>query len=125
MNNLLKLEEFGMALLSFLVYTQLDLHWWIFFVLFLAPDIGMLGYLINSRIGAITYNLAHHKGIAVAFWITGSMTNVIPLQVTGIILFGHSSFDRVLGYGLKYSDSFHHTHLGMIGKNSGSNEIAN
>jgi hypothetical protein len=31
-------------------------------------------------------------------------------------LLGHSSFDRVLGYGLKYDDDFKHTHLGWIGK---------
>jgi hypothetical protein len=31
-------------------------------------------------------------------------------------LFGHSAFDRMLGYGMKYTDSFQHTHLGLIGK---------
>jgi hypothetical protein len=31
-------------------------------------------------------------------------------------MLGHSSADRILGYGLKYSDSFHHTHLGWIGR---------
>jgi hypothetical protein len=39
-----------------------------------------------------------------------------PLQLAGLILFGHSSMDRVMGYGLKYPDAFQHTHLGMIGK---------
>ena len=38
------------------------------------------------------------------------------LQLAGIILFGHASFDRVLGYGLKYSDSLNKAHLGKIGK---------
>ena len=33
------------------------------------------------------------------------------------ILFGHSSFDRVLGYGLKHEDAFQNTHLGRIGRN--------
>ena len=117
MKNILKIEECGMVILSLLAYAHLELHWWIFFVFFLSPDIGMFGYLINARIGAVTYNLSHHKGIAVAFWIVGWITNVIPIQVAGIILFSHSSFDRALGYGLKYADSFQHTHLGMIGKN--------
>ena len=31
-------------------------------------------------------------------------------------LFGHSSFDRVMGYGLKHEDSFQNTHLGGIGR---------
>ncbi|MDA1193538.1 MAG: DUF4260 family protein, partial [Candidatus Poribacteria bacterium] len=29
----------------------------------------------------------------------------------GAILIGHSAFDRLLGYGLKYPDAFKHTHL--------------
>ncbi len=32
------------------------------------------------------------------------------------LLFAHSSFDRMLGYGLKYNDSFNHTSLGWTGK---------
>jgi hypothetical protein len=36
------------------------------------------------------------------------------MQLAGVILFGHSSMDRIFGYGLKYSDSFQHTHLGML-----------
>jgi hypothetical protein len=38
------------------------------------------------------------------------------LQLIGVILLGHSSLDRALGYGLKYEDSFQNTHLGRIGK---------
>ena len=113
-----------MVMFSLIAYAQLELHWWIFFALFLSPDIGMFGYLINARIGAVTYNLFHHKGIAIALWSVGWVTNVVPIQVAGIILFSHSSFDRALGYGLKYADSFQHTHLGMIGKNKKRNEIA-
>ena len=32
------------------------------------------------------------------------------------LLFGHSSFDRVMGYGLKHEDAFQNTHLGRIGR---------
>lgn len=35
-------------------------------------------------------------------------------------MLAHSSLDRVLGYGLKYPDSFSHTHLGRIGRTSGT-----
>lgn len=31
---------------------------------------------------------------------------------------GPSSFDRVLGYGLKHEDAFQNTHLGVIGRSS-------
>jgi hypothetical protein len=115
MKNILKLEETGMLLFCCFAWSQLQLPWWIFFTLFLVPDIGMLGYLINAEAGALSYNLFHHKGIAVACWVAGIMSGIISLEAAGIILFAHSSFDRMLGYGLKYPDHFQHTHLGMIG----------
>jgi len=44
---------------------------------------------------------------------------IIPdatIQLLGIILFGHSSIDRVLGYGLKIKEGFKFTHLGSLDK---------
>jgi len=34
----------------------------------------------------------------------------------GLLLVAHSSFDRMLGYGLKFPDDFKHTSLGWMGK---------
>jgi len=85
-------------------------------VLLLAPDLGMLGYLAGPRVGAISYNLAHHKGLAVLLFVVGGSLQIPLLQLAGLVILGHSSLDRMLGYGLKYSDSFQHTHLGMIGR---------
>ena len=31
-------------------------------------------------------------------------------------LLGHSSCDRIIGYGLKHEDAFQNTHLGRIGR---------
>ena len=74
----------------------------------------MLGYLINTKIGAISYNLFHHKLVAVAFIITGYYLKETTLLTIGLLLYTHSSFDRIWGYGLKYSDSFKNTHLGVL-----------
>jgi hypothetical protein len=76
----------------------------------------MLGYLVNARIGAILYNLIHHKALAIALSIAGYFFGVHELTLAGVVLFAHSSMDRVFGYGLKYADDFKHTHLGWIGK---------
>ena len=100
--------------LSIYLFNQTDFVWWWYLVLILAPDIGILGYLVNSRIGAITYNLFHHKAIAVAVLICGWYFQHDWTTLAGIILFGHSSLDRVFGYGLKYFDDFNHTHLGTL-----------
>jgi hypothetical protein len=117
MKSTIKLEEAGMLLLSiFLFYTQLHYSGWVFWALFLLPDIGMVGYVLGPRSGAAVYNLFHHKGIAVLLYIAGLWSSSEALQLAGLILFGHSSFDRMLGYGLKYKNDFSNTHLGIIGK---------
>jgi hypothetical protein len=84
--------------------------------LFLAPVITMAGYLANTRFGAALYNLAHHKAVAGLIIIAGFFGHLPIVLFVGILLWAHSSLDRIMGYGLKYPDSFQHTHLGMVGK---------
>jgi len=117
MKQLLQLEEAAQfAFAVWLFYYGMDVPGWVFWALLLAPDLGMLGYLVHTRFGAITYNLLHHKAIAVGLGLSGIWFHSPELQIAGLILFAHASMDRVFGYGLKYSDSFQHTHLGMIGQ---------
>lgn len=114
MKNLLKVEELTMFLISIFLFSLLDYPWWMFLALILAPDIGMLGYIINTQVGALTYNLCHHKGLAILIGFVGYWGSVPELQLAGVILFGHASMDRMLGYGLKFPDSFKSTHLGSL-----------
>jgi len=116
MKNLLKLEEAFMFGLSIFLFSKLDYAWWWYPVLILTPDLSMVGYLVNARLGAITYNFIHHKALGIGFFVLGVVFANQSLQLAGLIQFGHSSMDRVLGYGLKYSDSFQNTHLGVIGR---------
>lgn len=116
MGKILKLEEFLMFGLGIYLFSLLDFKWWWFLVLILTPDIGMVGYLINTKIGAILYNIFHHKGIAILLYLIGVYFENEVVKLIGVILFSHASFDRVFGYGLKYFDTFKHTHLGTIGK---------
>jgi hypothetical protein len=116
MRNLLKLEEAFMFGLSIFLFSKLDYAWWWYPLLILAPDLSMVGYLMDTRLGAITYNFIHHKALGIVFFVFGVVLANQLLQLTGLILFGHSSMDRALGYGLKYPDSFQNTHLGVIGK---------
>jgi hypothetical protein len=113
---MLKIENATMFLFSIYLFSLLDFEWWWFPILILTPDISMLGYIFNPKIGAITYNIFHHKGIALLLYLIGIYMNNEIITLTGIILFGHASLDRIFGYGLKYEDSFIHTHLGMLKK---------
>lgn len=116
MKNLLKLEELFMLGFSLFLFSRYDFSWGWLALLFLTPDLSMLGYLINPRLGAWTYNLVHHRGVGTSLYIFGVLLSNPTLIFTGILFFTHSSFDRIFGYGLKHEDSFQNTHLGKIGK---------
>ena len=116
MKTLLQIEEAFMFGLSIFLFSRLDFAWWWYPLLILAPDLSMVGYLISPTFGAMTYNAVHFKGTGIILFVLGSVFSNPVLQLSGLILFGHSSMDRVMGYGLKYPDAFQHTHLGVIGK---------
>lgn len=116
MKNLLKLEYIALFLLSIFLFNQMHYSWWWFLILILAPDLSMVAYVFGPKIGSVFYNIFHHLALAVLAFCVGWHYRMDWLQLSGIILLGHSSLDRILGYGLKYPDDFKHTHLGWIGK---------
>ena len=116
MKTTLKLEELAMFLLGIFAFSFLNFHLSTFLLLLFLPDLSMLGYLGGNKMGAFFYNLFHHKGLAVLVYILGVYLDIHSIQLTGIILFSHSAFDRFLGYGLKYESGFKFTHLGEIGR---------
>lgn len=117
MNLLIKLESLALWLFSIFLFAPLGFDWWWYPLLLLTPDLGALGYLAGTRIGAWTYNLLHHQGVAIGVYVLGVWLANPLLQLAGVILFGHSNMDRLFGYGLKHEDSFQNTHLGRIGRN--------
>jgi len=116
MKNIIKLEELGMLALAVYGLYFFGQPWWMYILLLFGPDVSMLGYLGGNKIGALAYNIFHHKGIAVVIFLLGSWFSNQALVIAGIVLFGHSSLDRMLGYGLKLPEGFGFTHLGKIGK---------
>ncbi|KFF07106.1 DUF4260 domain-containing protein [Flavobacterium reichenbachii] len=116
MKTVLKLEEFGLFALGIYLFSLLDYQWYWFLVWILAPDFSMIGYAFNAKVGALSYNLFHHRGIAVLVYILGCFLKNEALQLAGLILFSHAAMDRFFGYGLKYETGFKYTHLGEVGK---------
>jgi hypothetical protein len=96
---------------SLLLYRSTGARWGAFFLLFLWPDLSMLGYLISVRCGSRLYNVVH--------------TYIFPLALAGLCVnqhktvflsfafswLAHLGLDRSLGYGLKYPTFFKDTHL--------------
>lgn len=114
MKTLLKSEELVQFLGAIYLFSRLSFAWWWFPALILVPDVSMIGYAINPAVGAVTYNLVHHKGLGVVVGLLGLMTGNQQLMLAGVILFAHSTMDRMFGYGLKYPDGFKHTSLGDL-----------
>lgn len=118
MKTILRIEEVALTLAAiyFLYQHNLGLSFWLWFLLFFSPDISMVGYFFGNKIGAVCYNLFHYKGMALLVAFSGYFLHSEVTLSIGILLFAHSSFDRIMGYGLKYFSGFKETHLGSLEK---------
>lgn len=116
MKNIIRLESFAEFIAAYIFFQFLNLPEWYFWAFLLVPDISMLGYLGGNKIGAISYNIFHHKGIAILTALLGVLWSSDMMMFIGAILYAHASMDRIFGYGLKYFTDFSDTHLGKIGK---------
>jgi hypothetical protein len=114
MKTLIRLEEAVLLLGGIYLFSLLPYPWWIFPALILVPDISMVGYIVNTKIGAYMYNIFHTRIIGIGAMLIGWHFEINLLALAGVILFSHSAMDRLLHYGLKYQDSFKHTHLGKL-----------
>lgn len=111
---LLHTEGFIVFVLSIYFYASFDFSWLLFFILLLSPDIAMLGYLINKKIGAIVYNLFHTYTTSLAVILFGFLFSFPILLAIGLIWTAHIGMDRMVGYGLKYPTSFKENHLHRV-----------
>lgn len=91
--------------------------WYWLVILFLAPDLGLLGYGLGPRAGAFIYNALHLYAGGLVLMAAGYLSyDASGLPVMGLLWVAHVGFDRMLGYGLKLPSGFHDTHLGRIGR---------
>ena len=119
----LKLESLGLFLLFTAVYFYLFPGTWGFYLaLFFIPDVSFILYVITKKLGAIAYNIFHHQGVMALLLMFGFWLKEDTVIKIALIFLAHSTFDRVAGYGLKYFDSFDHTHLGWVGKSKHLNK---
>ena len=113
---LLRLEGVVLFAGMTMLYALWDGSWWVYAILFLAPDLSFAAYLAGPKAGAIIYNAAHSYLGPVALMTLG-LAMAAPLTLSlAMIWLAHIGFDRALGYGLKYQAGFAFTHLGKIGK---------
>jgi hypothetical protein len=113
---LLRIEGAFIFAIAIVLYARLGESWWLFAILFLAPDLSFLGYLAGARAGAIAYNALHTTAGPIVLALAGLFVPYEPAMAVALIWLAHCGIDRALGYGLKYQAGFGFTHLGRIGR---------
>lgn len=112
MKTLVRIEYLLIGILFLCLYIVEGYNLLLALVLSLAPDLSMLFYKRNNRIGAIVYNVLHVYFVPLSILILDMMfINHNLLRAILLIWLIHISLDRFFGYGLKYETGFKDTHM--------------
>ena len=106
----------GLAVLASMValYASRGESWLAFAALLFVPDVSMIGYLKDARLGSITYNIVHTYTLPLALGVL-ALVGGWALGVQLALIWGaHIGMDRMMGFGLKYPTEFKDTHLGRV-----------
>ena len=109
-----RLESAAIAFLLLSVYWAFEMNWIWLIVFLLIPDISMVGYLKNARVGAIMYNLGHSYLVPVLLWFLSFYLASDFLIILAVAWALHIAADRMFGFGLKLPTGFRETHLGKL-----------
>jgi len=108
---ILRIEGLAVFASSLYFYNWFGSDWLLFIILFLTPDLSMLGYLKDKKVGALVYNLVHNYILVVLLIVYGIFAQNDLMTALGIILVSHIGADRLFQYGLKYTTDFKDTHI--------------
>jgi len=120
-NQLLRLEGLAVGALSVILYARTGASWWLFAALWLVPDLSILGYLLGPCRGSRAYNTIHTYTIPITLAVLGLLLHADALLPFALIWVNHIAIDRMMGYGLKFSNGFDWTHLGIRKRRFSSN----
>lgn len=94
-----------------MIYFLLGFNIYVFLACLLLPDIFLLGYIVNNKVGAFLYNLGHVFIFPLILFLLAVITTKQAFLVIALIWASHIFFDIMIGYGLKYNEGFKITHL--------------
>lgn len=111
---LLRIEGLLMLGASVTMYIVLGYSWLAFALLLFLPDVTILAYGINKRVGAAAYNTVHSLALPLTLGLIAWLAGWGLGQQAALIWMAHIGMDRAAGYGLKYSTDFKDTHLNRV-----------
>lgn len=110
----LRLEAIATLAVGLALWSIAGGSWLVLALLFLAPDLAMVGYAAGPRIGALAYDVFHNLALPGAVVAVGLIAGAPGLVLVGALVVVHVGADRLLGYGLKYPSGFRDTHLQRV-----------
>ena len=111
---ILRFEGLSICLLSLFFYFMLGGSLPLLLLLLILPDVSMIGYIKDAKVGAFIYNTVHNHIVGIVLIFLGVLSGQQILILSGIGLHAHVGIDRFFGFGLKLPSGFTHTHLGKI-----------
>jgi hypothetical protein len=111
---LLRVEGLAVLGAALVLYFDLDYSILALVLLFLVPDLSLLGYLGGPAVGALAYNTVHTYVGPLVLAAIGVLGNTDVAIQMALIWSAHIGIDRLLGFGLKYPSSFKGTHLQRV-----------
>lgn len=111
---LLRAEGLAVLVGAAVAYHAVHASWIFFAVLFLAPDLAMIGYAFGLKVGAVSYNAAHSYIGPLLLGLVAYLAQAPGVYAYALMWTAHIGFDRLLGYGLKYETAFKDTHLNRV-----------
>ncbi len=109
-----RVEAAAVLVATTVIYALVDASWVLFAALILAPDLFMLGYVRDTKLGALLYNVGHFYLMPIATMGLWWFFEWPQALAVGLIWAAHIGMDRMFGYGLKYQSGFKDTHLGSL-----------
>ncbi len=110
-NILLRAEGLALFISASALYASTSGNGWAFVLLLLTPDLAMVGYLVNPRVGSMTYNALHTMVLPLALFVVAWIAGWMTVVHIALIWLAHIGMDRMMGYGLKYATEFKDTHM--------------
>ena len=114
MGNLIRLENAFVFITVVIIYFMFGFSLWLFLIFLLVPDISMLGYLFNNKVGSYVYNVGHSYILPILITLFYLATGVNLLLGIALIWLAHIGMDRTIGYGVKYSIGFNKTTIQKV-----------
>ena len=108
-----RLEALAVMLAAMYVYQYMGYSWMMFALLFFVPDLSLFSYVKGPQVGQVVYNTLHCFTWPILLGIYAYFNAETTLQAIALIWLSHCAFDRAIGWGLKYNDSFCSTDMGV------------